>query len=320
MQPLKPEYKSQIVHVELNENGRFTDHIIDVADKIIEEAEECNFDIINFATDADSKTNALHRSFYDFINGIEGGFDEKVDKMDEYEGDHMISDPLHLYKSMRRKYLTNIIQMSKNGHLINKENERKFLEMSNVYKKDVETNSQLATMRDDLSLILFNTQNLFILGQNERYSFFTFQFFIVLMITIHQSNNLSANARYQLCKLTYYSMTAFKKSIEKWQRTKILDQKVCNFIDNNNYMRFINNCFCFAYAFKHYGNSLDTVKLSSHPLELKFGDIRQTSRGKDTSDIAIHNVSKSLIREEILSNFGRKKKYKKKMQLSWKFQ
>lgn len=45
------------------------------------------------------------------------------------------------------------------------------------------------------------------------------------------------------------------------------------------------------------------LKLSAHPLELKFGVIRQTSRVKDTSDFAIQNVSKSLIREEILSNF-----------------
>lgn len=63
-------------------------------------------------------------------------------------------------------------------------------------------------------------------------------------------------------------------------KEKIYDQKICNFIDNNNFMRFINNCFCFAYTFKHYGYSLDTVKLSSHPMELKFGDVWQTSRGK----------------------------------------
>lgn len=163
-------------------------------------------------------------------------------------------------------------------------------------------------MRDDLSLILFNTQNLYVLGQNERYSFYTFQFYIVLMITAHQSKNLSANARYQLCKLLYYSMTEFKGSIEKWQRIKINNQTVCNFIDDNNFMRIINDCFCFAYAFKNYGNCLDTLELSSHPLELKFGDIRQTSRGKDTSDVAINNVSKSLIREEILCNLGIKRK------------
>lgn len=37
-------------------------------------------------------------------------------------------------------------------------------------KDDVEINSQFATMRDDLSIILFNTQHLIVLGQNERYS------------------------------------------------------------------------------------------------------------------------------------------------------
>lgn len=97
-----------------------------IYNEIKKEAEECNFYIINFATDADSKTNALHRFFYDYINEIEGDFDENTDKMDEYEGYRMISDLLHLYESMRKKHLTNIIQTSKNGHLINKENKSKF--------------------------------------------------------------------------------------------------------------------------------------------------------------------------------------------------
>lgn len=85
--------------------------------------------------------------------GIEGNFDEKVDKINDYDGDRLISDPLHLYKSMRRKYLINAIKMSTNGLLINKEIERKYLEKSNVYKKYVEKNLTLATMRDDLLLM-----------------------------------------------------------------------------------------------------------------------------------------------------------------------
>lgn len=147
MQPIHPDYQSKIVHIELKDNGRFDENIISKAIEIIKIAEKSYFDVINFATDADSKTNPMHRQFYNFLIGIEGDFDTKVERMDEYEGENLISDPLHLYKSMRRKYLTNVIQMTSNGERINKENERKFLLKSPVYKDDVETNSQLAAMK-----------------------------------------------------------------------------------------------------------------------------------------------------------------------------
>lgn len=64
--------------------------------------------------------------------------------------------------------------------------------------------------------------------------------------------------------------------------------------------------FCYSFAFKYFGNEISIVNLSSHPLELKFGEIRQVSGGDDTAENALYILSKSLIREELLTNNGKK--------------
>ena len=55
----------------------------------------------------------------------------------------------------------------------------------------------------------------------------------------------------------------------------------------------------------YFGESLNTISLGSHPLELKFGEIRQGSNGNDTSENALYIISKSLIRERLLRNLGK---------------
>ena len=35
--------------------------------------------------------------------------------------------------------------------------------------------------------------------------------------------------------------------------------------------------FCYSFAFKYFGDEINTINLSSHPLELKFGEISQGS-------------------------------------------
>lgn len=57
IQPVKPGYKSCIIHISLNETSRFTLALIDDAHSIIKLAEEAKFDIKILTTDADNKTN-----------------------------------------------------------------------------------------------------------------------------------------------------------------------------------------------------------------------------------------------------------------------
>lgn len=70
-------------------------------------------------------------------------------------------------------------------------------------------------------------------------------------------------------------------------------------------MRIQNNFLCYAYAFKNFPEKLSTSMLSSHPLELTFGEIRQCLRGNDTSENAIHAVSKNQLRNNFLKDLGK---------------
>ena len=84
-----------------------------------------------------------------------------------------------------------------------------------------------------------------------------------------------------------------------------MNEKISIFLDNNNYVRMLNNFLCYAYAFVNYPDQIQISMLSSHPLELTFGGIRQCSRGNDTAQNAIHSVSKSQLRDNFLHDFGK---------------
>lgn len=60
---------------------------------------------------------------------------------------------------------------------------------------------------------------------------------LILFLTSIQSNNLSAKARIDFWKTDYFSMSDFKRYSQNWQRVKINNENIVNFIDNNNYHR-----------------------------------------------------------------------------------
>lgn len=295
------------VYVQEKDNCRFNQETLDIATEIGKAAPNSNFKIIGFATDADPKTNGIHKSFYEQFQAFES-FDDILMEMKNFQGQFPIADLLHLVKAMRRKYLYNSVSVTYQSPLIHKEIERPVLKQSNTYKDIAETESTLNSMRDDLSLIIFNTENLYNLGMNGHLSFFTFEFILVIMLTIIQSPVLTTEARIQLCRLGFYSLRLIKRNSFAFQRTKINNVKISIFLDNNNYMRMHNNFLCYAFAFNNYPEQIKTSRLSSHPLELTFGGIRQSSRGDDTCDNAIQVISKGLIRESFIQDLGKSQK------------
>ena len=210
VQPLKDGYHSQMAHIQLNEKCRFNQETLDTIKPIKEAANDANIKIIGFATDADPKTNQIHKKFYDFIEKFDS-FDVIIVEIKNYKDEFPYGDLLHLVKAMRRKFLDNSVAVTCNSPLIMKENEINVLKQSSSYKDIAETKSSLNSMRDDLSLMIFNTENLFNSGMNGYLSFFTFEFIIVIMLTIIQSPNLSVQARIDLCRLGFYSMRTIKK-------------------------------------------------------------------------------------------------------------
>ena len=112
LQPTDRDLKDSIVHVSLKKNSHFDDVSISKAHEIADIAKNSNFDIFMLATDADTKTNKMHKNFYDFLMKIPGTFENKLEKMKEYGKEFPGSDMLHLVKAMKRKFLDNYIQMT----------------------------------------------------------------------------------------------------------------------------------------------------------------------------------------------------------------
>lgn len=290
----------------MNSNGRFNKDVFNDIDEAVEVGKEEKFDFKFIATDGDNKTNSFHTDLQNFCKSKSENFDDAVDALKDYEK-LPISDPLHLLKDLKKRYLKHLIKMTDISDVINHNEEKQILEISSSYSTKVEEPSSLNSMRDDLSLMLFNTENLYLLGIHGRYPFFSFQFIIVLSIVIIQSDNLSLNARIKLCKIGYNCIHKINENSVNYQRKKIADSKyIVKFVDTNTFNRLSNNFLSYCYAFKYHGKYIQNSSLSSHPLELCFGRIRQGSNGNDTSDIALNYISKSLIRDRLLDKLGKK--------------
>ena len=77
------------------------------------------------------------------------------------------------YKSpLIRKYIESTISVTYKSPLIRKQFEKIVLQESSTNNSIIEISKPLFTMRDDLALILYNTDNLYQLDQKYHFSFF----------------------------------------------------------------------------------------------------------------------------------------------------
>ena len=118
----------------------------------------------------------INKKFYDHFSKYKT-FEEALSAMKDYQGEFPIGDFLHLIKAMRRRNLENTVSVTSKSSLIRKENERNILRQSKAYKVIIETHSSLNVMRDDISLLLFNTENLYNISLNRHLPFFTLSLF-----------------------------------------------------------------------------------------------------------------------------------------------
>lgn len=121
------------------------------------------------------------------------------------------------------------------------------------------------------------------------------------------SKAYNISSRYKLGKTNFYSLINIYKSRIVYQRFKYQNQNYSGFVDSTTYKRILNNLILYGYAFKEYGDVIITSSMSTHPLELKFGDIRDNSNDNGTEQMALNCVSKSIIRDEISTNYSEKK-------------
>lgn len=193
-----------------------------------------NFSIVMNATDADTKTNKLHKELQNHLSLTnDDDFDANVEKLKDFHKAFPVSDLLHLLKSMRRKILNHLIKMTNTSPYIDINTEREILKLSKYYHKLIESKQPLDTMKDNLALMILNTENLILFGLNRRFQFFILLFVEVLILTVIQAKKLSIECRINLCKICYECITNFHAHRFSKQRSKKKGQSIVSFLDNN---------------------------------------------------------------------------------------
>lgn len=104
-----------------------------------------------------------------------------------------VSDLLHLLKSMRRKILNHLIKMTNTSPYIDIKTEMEILKLLKYYHKLIESKQPLDTMKDNLALMILNTENLILFGLNRRFQFFILLFVEILILTVIQAKNCPSN-------------------------------------------------------------------------------------------------------------------------------
>ena len=114
----------------------------------------------------------IHTEFGKFIDSLNtSNFDEIVDNVRSYTDLIQVSDWYHLLKDLRKRFSSNNISIYPNANF-NAKQINKILNLDEI----VITASGTVSMRDDLALNLFNSENLELLACHEEFCAFAFLF------------------------------------------------------------------------------------------------------------------------------------------------
>lgn len=301
-QPLKGNLKSKVVYAKTQTNGKANKDIMKTVDEI-EKAGEKNKIFFRFiASDGDSATNQIHRDFQNYINTYDGKIsDDFLDYIGKYSKPIPISDWLHLLKNLRTRIIDNNIILFNGSEIIS------IKEINDILHLDkIVTNARgRSTMRDDIAIKLINDESLSILGENGQNCALVLMLPFVLFTIAIQSENLSIDARKQLCLLSYDIIVNISKESEMLPNQKSKNAENVGYLLNMMKIRTLNTIIGVAYALKDYNDHIMTSRLGTHIIEFIFGRMRNGCRGFDSLDQCIYQLVKAEVTKETLEKFNK---------------
>lgn len=300
---LKGTIRSKICQVSQNSTGRTDNSIKSIVQKIVEAGEKSQIHFLFVGTDGETGTNKIHSDFNKFINDLNtSDFDVIVDHVHEYSELIPISDWYHIIKDIRSRFSNNNISMFKGAPIFNAQQINEILNLDTL----VITASGQSSMRDDLALILFCSQNLEILAEHNESCAFAFLFPFTLVTIAIQSETLTTNSRYILIKIAFNVFTNLRQNAQglRSKRSKKSPDVAVRFALENSCKRILNTLVALGYAMKYFNDNLAISRLFTHTVEYIFGYMRRLCYGKDKSDVAIKALAKQQISREILSKYN----------------
>ena len=302
-QPLNQKYDPRPVHVDLNKNGKAKQEHIEEAKSITNEAKVQHIVNRYVCTDSDSATNQIHCDFEEYMkHAPQKDFQSLIQYADKYTELIPISDLLHILKNLRSRLIAHKIHIADVLPALN------FIEICqerNV-EEELYKQSKVISMRDDLALKIFHTDNLKSLFEEEIWNEYVFILPYIILINVIQSNTLTVGARLQMLELAYTMLEViFAASFDfpEIPREKNGKQQEAKYITRNQKRRTQNDIIALAHALTFYSDGIAFSRLGTHLVEFKFGEMRRMSYGNNSANVLLGAVVRAEVVKEVCEQY-----------------
>ena len=274
----------KLLHLAAAESGAYNKIIDAKSHMIMQKANEMRIRIWFRATDGDPGVANSHNKFYEeHIYGHTSNYGRLIEdvwkwlcaKIDSFVP---ISDPLHVWKNIRSRFITRRIILFKDSPATDINEVRKKLCLGNV----LDDTSQIGKMRDNYVTALFTFNNVSTLIKDKQYtSAFLLLPFVCWRVATF-SDQIDRELRIFLCELAFQLLVLYLEAFDEISSDQLTrdgnGQMEQDLFSRPHYVRRMINTLCaFGVALVFGSDALRMDSLGTHLVENAIGIARSTS-------------------------------------------
>lgn len=291
--PLNADRKVKVVHVLKKETGNFNSSIDDVFHIIANQYHELGLRCWFKATDGDRYVNNEHDCFFEqYIEQDRSNYESLVSSTYQLLLDTNIiipiSDPLHLAKNLRGKFLDHdvVMTLASGGGLLSVTAHS--LEQILKLGLALTDSSQLGRMRDVYVTEIFKLHNVCLLLKSKMYHAAYLLLPFSCLFTLLYAENLSCQARFSLAHLAYVAIDKLFSDAEKVVRAKVgvtyrysKSSKAITCAEPAYFKRMMHTLIAYGIALSYGPRHLRLDAIGTHLVENAIGIARSTSNSTE---------------------------------------
>ena len=274
----------KLLHLAVSSNGAYNKPIDEKAQLIMQKANEMKIRIWFRATDGDPGVSASHTNFYEqHVSGKVSNYSNLIKDVwtwlcADVNAFVPISDPLHIWKNIRSRFITRRIVLFKDSPATDIDAVRKALCLGNALDDD----SQIGKMRDNYVMELFTFRNVSKLIRAKQYTSAFLLLPFACWIAVTFAEQIDREFRIFLCELVFQLLVqylaAFQDIPEERFNGLASDEKEQTAFSRGHYVKRMLNTLCaFGVTLVFGSDALRMDSLGTHLVENAIGIARSTS-------------------------------------------
>ena len=308
--PLDYRLSVKLVHLELSTTGAYNAEINKKAEFIMRTANEMGIRIWFRATDGDPGVANSHNDFYEqHVRGRTSNYGTLITSVWSWLcGDCQsfvpVSDPLHIFKNIRARFIASPISLFPNCVPTNIESVQRVLSLGHV----LDDATQLGKMRDNYTLALFTFANVSALIRAEKYTSAFLLLPFACWMAVLFSDRITLQLRLFLSELSFQLIASYLEAFDELKCHGVTQQKsdespAITFAKSHYARRMLNTLCAFGVALQFGSDSLRMDSLGTHLVENAIGITRSTSADPRCTRI-ISTYARNELRKEIAERLG----------------